>query len=300
MSLARYRYFEKVARLGSIREAADVLHVAPSAISRQLRILEQEYNVELFERHARGVMLTPAGKELLQAARVLLGSINDATSAIDDLKGLKRGHVRIWTDGGIMGDFVYPVLAAFAKTYPGVTFELMIASTDQIAHRLLEDAIELAVMFNPPIHRNIEVLGEVSDPMMLVGQPSHELATRKVVTLAEAGRWRLALPDETFGTRRLIDQTAATARVELAPTLVTNSVESVRSFVRSGMGVAIMTNLSVMHDVALRRLVAVPIKDRLLKSARVKICMRRGRHLSVAARALAKAFELAARRIVPK
>lgn len=298
MSLTRYRYFEKVARLGSIREAADILHVAPSAISRQIAHLEQEYDVELFERQARGMRLTPAGQVVLESARVLLDSIDQARSSIDDLHGLRRGHIRIWTVEGMVNDFVYPVLSAFGEAHPAVTFDLMIASSDQLVQRLLEDDADLAIAFNPPTHRNIIALAEISDPLVLIAHPDHEAASRKTLTLTEASHWRLALPDATFGMRHLIDQAAAAAKLELLPVLMTNSVESLRSFARVGMGVTLLTSLAVRRDVELGRLVIVPMKDRRLKSARVKICVRRDRHLPAAARALARAFEQNARKVV--
>ncbi len=298
MSLTRYRYFEKVSRLGSIREAADVLHVAPSAISRQIANLELEYGVELFERQARGMRLTPAGEAVLQSARILLDSIDHARSTIDDLHGLRRGHVRVWTVEGMVTDFVYPVLSVFGSAYPAVTFELMIASSDQLVQRLLEDDADVAVAFNPPTHRNIQPLAEIADPLVLIAHPDHEAAARTALTLSETKQWRMALPDETFGMRHLIDQAAAAAWIDLAPVLVTNSVESLRSFARSGMGVTLLTSLAVRHDVALGRLVVVPMKDRKLKSARVKICTRRDRRLPAAARALVRAFEQNARKVV--
>ncbi len=288
MTLARYRYFEKVARLGSIREAADALHVAPSAISRQIAYLEHEYNVELFERQARGMLLTPAGHLVLKSARVLLDGISHARSALDDLQGLRRGHVRVWTVEGMVNDFVYPVLTGFNKAHPAVTFDVMIASSDQLIDRLLEDDADVAVVFDPRPNRNVTSLAEISDPLVLICNPSHEAAKAETLALADLSSWRLALPDTTFGMRHVIDEAASAAKLQLQPFLVTNSIESLRGFARTGMGVAILTGIATWREQLLGNLVAIPLSDRRMKNAKVKVCVRRDRHVPTAAAEVAR------------
>lgn len=288
MTLARYRYFEKVARLGSIREAADALHVAPSAISRQIAYLEREYNVELFERQARGMLLTPAGHLVLKSARVLLDGISHARSELDDLQGLRRGHVRVWTVEGMVNDLVYPVLTSFNEAYPAVSFDVMIASSDQLVDRLLEDDADVAVIFDPRPNRNVASLAEISDPLVVICNPGHEAAKAKTLALADLGKWRLALPDMTFGMRHVIEETASAAKLQLQPFLETNSIEALRGFARSGMGVAILTGIATRQQQQLGQLVAIPLSDRRLKNAKVKVCVRRDRHLPTAAAEVAR------------
>lgn len=298
MSLARYRYFEKVARLGSIREAADILHVAPSAISRQIAQLELEYDVELFERQARGMRLTPAGELVLDSARTLLDSMDLARSSIDDLLGLKRGHIRLWSVEGMVSDFVYPVLSEFSKAHPAVTFDLMMASSDSLLDRLLDDDADLIVAFNLPAHRHITSLAQIQDSLVVVSHPEHELAGTTAISLREAVQWPIALPDQTFGMRHLINQVALTAKVDLFPALVTNSIESLRSFARIGMGLSILTTHSVRNDVERGLLTSMPLREKKLRAARVDICVRRERQLPAAARALALAFEQRAQKLI--
>ncbi|WP_424139164.1 LysR family transcriptional regulator [Roseomonas chloroacetimidivorans] len=294
MSLARFRYFEKVARLGSIREAAEVLHVAPSAISRQIAHLEAEFGAELFERQARGMRLTPAGEIVLRSARNLLDGMDQARSALDDLRGLRRGHVRLWTVEGMLSDFVYPVLAQFSAAHPAVTFDLLIGSSDQLVDRLLEDEADLAVVFNPPAHRGIATLGEMRDPLLAIMRPDHEAAAAGRLSLAELARWQIALPDATFGMRHVINEAAAAARLHLQPRLVTNSVEALRGFARTGMGVALLTRMAAQRDLDQGQLAAVPLRDRLLRTTRTRICARRDRRLPAVVHALARAFGQAA------
>src|SRR5690242_5543318 len=102
MQLSVLRYFLAVGRLGSIRQAADELHVAASAISRQIALLEDDYGTPLFERHAQGVRLTAAGEIFAQHARTTLREFERVRSDIDDVRGLKRGEVKLAVVEGVI------------------------------------------------------------------------------------------------------------------------------------------------------------------------------------------------------
>jgi DNA-binding transcriptional LysR family regulator len=296
MSLTRYRYFALVADLGSVREAADALRVAPSAISRQVASLEEEYGTALFERRARGMRLTTAGSAVLETARIILDSVQTARSAIEELQGMKRGHVRAWAVEGALDDFLYPALAEFSTAHPSVSFEVMVASSDQLVQRLLDDEADIVAAFNPILHRSVLSLAEIADPLVVATHPDDALAQRQSTTIAEIGETRLALPDRTFGLRRLVDDIATATGIALKPALVTNSIESLRSFARAGMGVSILTRCATRRDVSEGRLVAIPIRGRNLRKACLKICVRNGRTLSPAARALARHLARSARK----
>jgi len=112
MSLARYRYFFKVARLGSIRAASEALHVAPSAISRQIARLEDELGVDLIEANGRGIRITPAGEILAGRASQIVDAVEQVRSDIDDLLGLRRRHVRIRTVEGSLNDLSLDLILA--------------------------------------------------------------------------------------------------------------------------------------------------------------------------------------------
>jgi DNA-binding transcriptional LysR family regulator len=295
MSLTRYRYFALVADHGSVREAADALRVAPSAISRQIASLEEDYGTPLFERRARGMRLTTAGAAVLATARTILDSVQSARVAIDELQGMKRGHVRVWTVEGAMDDFVYPALAEFSAAHPSVSFDIMVASSDQLVQRLLDDEADIVVAFNPIQHRSVLSLAEIADALVVAAHPDDAVAARQSVRIAEIGEMRLALPDRTFGLRRLVDDMVAAAGIALKPALVTNSIQSLRSFARAGLGLSILTRCATRRDVVEGRLVAVPLQGRNLRKACLKICVRNGRTLSPAARALARHLARSAR-----
>ena len=299
MSLTRYRYFAAVAEMRSVREAADALRVAPSAISRQIASLEDEYGAELFERQSRGMRLTPSGEAVLDSARRILDSVQSARGAIEELQGIRRGLVRVWTAEGALDEIVYPALAHFSAAHPAVTFEVMAASSDQIVQRLLDDEADVAAIFNPPFHRNVTSLAEIADPVIVASHPEAGLG-KGPIGLADLGKMALALPDETFGLRHLIDDVAAAKGIALKPSMVSNSIKSLQAYARTGMGASIITALSTRRDETEGRLAISPLREREMRIACVKICVRKDRRLPPAVRALAKYLVRQGRRGSPR
>src|SRR5215469_14512708 len=120
------RYFLETARAGSIRRAAERLYVAPSAVSRQIALLEQAFGMPLLERHAAGVRLTPAGEVFARQARATVRDFDRLRSEIDDLQKLRRGSVRIFSVAATVTTVVYRALAEFVLAYPGITYEVVV------------------------------------------------------------------------------------------------------------------------------------------------------------------------------
>src|SRR5260370_42493995 len=112
------RYFLEIARCQSIRQAAEELNVAASALSRHVSNLERELGVPLFERHARGLRLTAAGEVVAAGARRALRQIERIRSDVDDLRDLRRGHVSGYAVEGVVADFLLPLLSEFIRSYP--------------------------------------------------------------------------------------------------------------------------------------------------------------------------------------
>ncbi len=122
MHAAALRYLEKVARAGSIRQAAERLNVAASAINRQILKLEDEFGVQLFQRLPRGLRLTPAGDLAVRHARATLHDFERLRGQISELKGVKSGVVRIACLDSLLAHVLPEVITAFNRRHPAVTF----------------------------------------------------------------------------------------------------------------------------------------------------------------------------------
>lgn len=170
MQLSALRYFLETARLGSIRRAAEFLYVAPSAVSRQIALLEQTYGMPLFERHAAGVRLTAAGEVFARQARATVRDFERLHSEIDDLQKLRRGTVRIASVEPTVATVVYRAIAEFARTYPGITYEVKVIGGISAIAALAAEECDVAISFEPPPHPILRRCNRCEVPSLPDGQ----------------------------------------------------------------------------------------------------------------------------------
>jgi DNA-binding transcriptional LysR family regulator len=282
VNFTRLRYLDKVVRLGSIRRAAESLHVAASAISRQLASFEQELDTMLFEKSGRGLKLTPAGEVVAAHARTILLACDRLRLEVDDLQGLHRGHVRIWGVEGMLQSLVGKAATIFQSEFRESTVEVVVASTDRILQALVDDDADIGIPFNPPLHPGIKTCLTMRDSLHVAVAAKHELAGRKQIRLTDLSGVSVAVPDQTFGIRHLVEAEYEAAGIVLRPSLVTNSIEMLRMFARSGLGCTFLTPMSTEHDMSRDGLVLLPIESANLQGAHVDVCVRADRTLPAA------------------
>src|SRR5277367_1531110 len=140
-------YVDEVARAGSIRKAADRLNVTASAVNRRIADLEIELGAPLFDRRPRGVRLTAAGEVFVHYLRGHNGEVERMKSQIEDLKGLRRGTVRIACSQALAFDFLPRQIAEFRKTHPLVSFELKVVDHESAMAALAAFEVDLVMVF---------------------------------------------------------------------------------------------------------------------------------------------------------
>lgn len=286
MQTSVLRYFLEIARCQSIRKAAEELNIAASALSRHISNLEHEFGVALFERHARGLRLTAAGEVFATGARQTLRQIERIRNEIDDLRDLRRGHVTIYAVEGVVADFLLPVLAAFNRTFPQITYDLVVTGTNDVIEALVEDRGDIGIAFNPQPHGEIDITYEARHPVYVIAAKGHPLAERSAIAVEELSAHPLGLPDRSFGIRHLLDRTAAQQGILLKPSLTVNSIEMAKAYARAGMGLTVLPAFAVVRECAAGELVAIRIRDAELTNATVVLCTHRDRGLSSAGQRL--------------
>ncbi len=288
MQLTALRYFHEAARLGSIRKAADNLRVSPSAISRQIMHLEHDLKAPLFERSVQGVRLTAAGDLLARQTQRTFRDLDRVRSAVDDLRGLRRGQVTVCVIEGLVAEFLPAVLRDFHDLYPNISFNIICASTDRSLDALVRDETDIAMAFNAPPRSDIVTICEYVQPMACLVAVDHPLAGESSLRLKDIMNYPLALPDPTFGLRQAIDRSIS--RLSLKPPIFlnTDSLELMKNMAISGRAVAFMPAVMVAGEIARGTIRAIPIADIEFESARTSICVHRDRELPFAAREFQK------------
>lgn len=297
MNLNTYRYFNEVAETRSIRRAADRLHVAPSAISRQIAILERTLGSLLLERTNTGIQLTPAGLVLERYTRHMFRDLERVEESIKNMKGLRLGEVKIWVIEGLLLDFLPRAISEFNEEFPAIKFSVYSESSDRIIEAIMRDETDIGIVFNPKGRPSIEIVAQYSEPVMCLAHPAHPFVGRDSVSLAEICSQQVSLPVASFGLRQLIDQAISKQRLTPDILVSTNHLEMTKAMAMAGKTLAIAPALAARKELMEGRLAAIPISDPEFAAATSAVCVHRDRRLSYAAaeflKRLVSAFQAA-------
>jgi DNA-binding transcriptional LysR family regulator len=288
LKLLSLRYFHEVARLGSIRRAADLLHVAPSAVSRQIAQLESDLDAVLFFRSKAGVALTNAGETYWRQTRRVMLDLASARQSLDDMRGLRRGEVRIYVIEGLVSDWLPRLVNEFRKLYPGIRFHIRSTSTDQIIAALLEHEADIGLTFNAPPRDEIQNIEEYVEPVTCIVSPDHRFADVAQLKISQLIDEPMALAESSFGLRQLIERAFARYRSDFEPAITTNSLELTKAMAMTGSMIAFMPMLTVQRELNEGLLKPIPVESKELSESRTSLCIHRDRALSFAARELLK------------
>ena len=286
-----YVYLDAVARAGSIRKAAEQLHVASTALNRKILEAEADLGTPLFERLPRGVRLTAAGEVMLSFVRRSLSELEAATSSIEQLQGLMRGVVRLGCAESVGTDIVPRIVAGWQARHPGVQFHIQVGGTQSLMASLLEDEVELVIAHDPPPGQQVKVLADMPQPLHVMMRPGHPLASRKTLRLADCEAYPVALGDASFGSRRLLDAHVARSRIRLRTVAESGSVETIKAFARHGDALCFQFEAGTRRDTALGELVSLPLTDAGLAGSRLQLVARSGRSLPIAALTFAETLK---------
>ncbi|MDN3519144.1 LysR family transcriptional regulator [Aquisalimonas lutea] len=277
-------YLNEVARRGSLRRAAAALDVDASAVSRQIKALEAEVGVPLCERQGGGMQATEAGRLLIRHFHAQRSAEEAVLSEVAALENLARGEVRIAVGEGFIGDLIAAPLDAFMSGFPGVHLDVRMAGFNEAVSLLKEMEVDLALLYAPPVDPQLRCHVETRQPLDLIVPPEHPLAAlARPVELHDLAQWPLALMDNPFGMRQMVNMVAHQERLHLDARLHTNSVAVLKNFVRSGIGVTFMPELTVADEIARGEIRALPMAYPIMNDARAQIVSLEGRDLTVAA-----------------
>lgn len=255
-------YVDEVARQGSIRAAADKLNVAASAISRQIKTLEDEIGSPIFNRQPRSVTLTAAGEILLVHIRETLREMNRTCALIEDLKGLRRGEVAVALMSGLSGNIVPRVVMQFRAANPKVLVRSQLMTTpDEMTAAVAEGEVDLAIGFDFPTRANVRQLAVAVAPLGLVVSTSHPFAGRSSVRLSECFDYTFVVPDSTTVIRPHLEQILSQSGEGPTDFIETNSIEFMRHVVMTSESVTFLTPFDIETEAAAGKLAFVPVQD---------------------------------------
>jgi DNA-binding transcriptional LysR family regulator len=248
--------FLAVAKREGISKALDELPLTQSAVSRQILALEEALGVK-----RRSLVLTEAGRVLQEHVMRAFQVLAEAKEAIDGLKGLVRGHLRI-SAASTIGIYMLPeVLGKFKTHYPGIEISLSITNKEQVLRHLLAAASDIGFVGPPILFPELATEEYMEDELVLIVSPHHRLANREIVTARELTEEVFILREKGSGTREIMEEELRRAGIALRHAMELGSTEAVKQAVAANLGVSIVSTDAVTQEVLLGRLCTVRIAD---------------------------------------
>lgn len=285
-------YVDAVARTGSVRGAAAQLNFTASALTRRIFDLEAELGAKLFERTPRGMRLTAAGELFVAHARAQLAEVDRLKSGIEDLRGLRRGLVRIACSQAMAPDFLPRTIGEFRRRYPQVAFDVRVVDHETAMAALVSYEVDIVLVFQPAAHAQFQQLATLEQRLVAQMARDHPLAGQASAGQASAGqatlrlrdcaRYPVALSDRSTGGRQLLDRFSARTGVQFDVAVESNSFELLRrSAVQSGL-VSFQIEVGAPPETAGSDIVVRPIDRRDTPPGDLVLGQLRGRGLPVA------------------
>jgi len=278
----------EVARTGSIRKAAELLNLTPSAMNRRIQDLETEVGTPLFERRPRGVKLTTAGEMFVRYARSQIAEADRMKSQVEDLRGLRRGPVLIACSQALAHDFLASRVAEFGKRHPKVVFDLKVMDHDRALAALAAYDVDLALVHRPQMWPTLRVIASIPQRLVAIVRSDHPLAAKKMVRLSDCVHYPMALPDRTLSGRQLLDEVTTRRDLRFNTLAESNSFEMLRGLVFRCNMVSFQIEIGAPSGHLGKGLVGRPVDTRDVPTADLVLCQLRGRSLPVAAATFAE------------
>lgn len=264
MDVRQLEMFKAVAETGSFTQAARKLHVSQSAISRQVKLLEDELQGMLLHRGARTVTLTHAGELLLRMAIRVQQDMAEVISQISETHELRRGTLTL-AGGMTVCMLILPrLLRKYRSLYKHVDLRVVSGSSEEVAGMLRNHEVDLALLTLPIVARDLEVLPVLKEELVVVTAPGHPLSRSRVVDAAELGRYPLIVYEPGSNTRKVIDAFFMEHNIPMEIAMETENVEIIKAMVAAGLGITLVPYMAIAREAKQRRIAFARLRGRPL------------------------------------
>ena len=261
MDFKQLRAFVTVADTGNVTRAGELLNLVQPAVSRQIRLLEEDLQAQLFQRERHGMVLTEAGKALLIYARRAMLELDRAraelTGSIDGVAGL----VTVGLLPSTCDMIASPLVSAVAAHYPGIRVRITMGYAGDLQEWLETGELDVAILYGVEREPHIRARPLLEEPLWVVGPPSANLRRQRPVSLASLKGKPMILPSGPRGIRTLVNQACAMSNLELEIVAETNAMSIQKSLVLGGHGLTILPPVAFAQELASKRVTAAPLVD---------------------------------------
>ncbi|MGC9457721.1 MAG: LysR substrate-binding domain-containing protein [Halothiobacillaceae bacterium] len=240
-TLRQIEIFEAVARLGSFTRAAEELHLTQPTVSTQIKNLAEAAGMPLYEQISRRIYLTEAGQMLARTCREVIDGLTNVQMSLDDLRGLKRGRLRLSVI--TTAKYFAPLaLGDFAARYPDIELELKVSNRDALIRRIEENLSDLYIIGHvPDVSMDLEMIPFAPNPLCVIAHRDHPLAGERDIPLARIAEEPFILRETGSGIRRRVEDYFARHGLKLQGRLVLEGNEAIKHAVAGRLGVSVVS-----------------------------------------------------------
>lgn len=262
MDFKSLRAFVTVAESGSFTRAGGRLEISQSAVSQQIKLLEESVGSPLFARRARTVTLTQAGNVLLPYARQILSKIDEAVAVVTDYENLGRGRVVIGAGGAICHHVLPRLLKEFTERFARVEVQVISGFSDETLERTANATVDLGIVVLPITQTGVTTSELGRDELVAIAPPGHRWAGLTRVRARDFVDERIVVYERNSHTFRIIERFLLEEGAFPRFAMEINDLEAVKRMVEAGLGVAIMGAWMVEDEVERKSLLVRPIGAR--------------------------------------
>lgn len=277
------RYFIAVGRLGSIRKAAEELNVSASAIDRQILRVEADLGMPLFERMPTGLKLTAAGEIMMAAGGRWTKNLADVQAQIEDLRGLKRGHVDIAIIDALAKGYVARIVQSIETQYPGISVGIKVLENDKVRLAIARGDVDLGIFFEPQSYKDITVRAFADVVLGFVTPAGHPIGAQPEARFSTCAGLKLIVPAEPLALCQQIAVLEGATGLTMDRSVSSDNIQMITSLVLQGIGIGVLTSLDVITEVRAGRLSFTRISDPMLRPMTLALCTATARTPSHAA-----------------
>ncbi|HSS92658.1 MAG TPA: LysR substrate-binding domain-containing protein [Candidatus Dormibacteraeota bacterium] len=259
MSLRQLRTFKAVADLSSFSLAAQQLRLSQPSVSYQVKELEEALGLSLLDRLGKRVQLTEAGSVLYGYARRALDVLDEAALELEEMRGIKRGNLRVGASTTV-GIYILPAaLGAFKKLHPGLVISLEIGARASVQEQVLRNELDLAVVGPALKDPDLQIIPFLTDELVVVAPAGHRLVGKRKLSLKDLSDQPFVMREPASGSRLSLEKAARKAGAKLRVAMELGSNGAIKHAVESGLGLAVLSRYACALELSGGRLVELDV-----------------------------------------
>ena len=284
MEFQQLRGFYFSARLGSLTKAAQKMSVTQSAVSQQIKSLEQELSVKLFNRFGPNKELTPDGHLFLKLVSPLIQDIDNLRPTFEDMKGVKKGQLTIAATTFIIMNYLPKTIKKFTKEHPHIHLNVLERRWTEIVHLAQSGEIDFGIAPVTDIPSNLNCIKLEPIERALITSVDHPLAKKSHVTLLDIAQYPIITYERGLVARDEVEKVFDQVKLDIEFIMETTNAETIKRYVEMGVGIAIIPSIAVTKTSG-KRLAVKPVSQ-YFGRIQYGVLLRKGKHTTSWAKAL--------------